>query len=45
MEIGARIDLLSALEFDPEEFIGQGQSYLTVMSDNGKRIAAGLQCA
>ena len=45
MEIGARIDLLSALEFDPEEFIGPGQSYLTVMSDNGKRIAAGLQCA
>ena len=44
MEIGAKIDLLSALEFDPQEFIGPGEDYLSVMSDNGKRIAAGLQC-
>lgn len=43
-EIGARIDLLSALEFDPEVTQGPGLDYLTVMSDNGRRLAQGLEC-
>lgn len=44
-EIGASVDLLSALEFDPAETIGAGQDYLTVMADNGARLAKGLQCS
>ena len=44
-EIGASVDLLSALEFDPAETIGAGQDYLTVMADNGTRLAKGLQCS
>jgi len=44
-EIGASVDLLSALEFDPAETIGAGQDYLTVMTDNGTRLAKGLQCS
>lgn len=44
-EIGATVDLLSALEFDPVEAIGTGQDYLSVMADNGARLAKGLQCS
>ncbi len=44
-EIGADVDLLSALEFDPAETIGPGEDYLSVMTDNGTRLSAGLQCA
>lgn len=44
-EIGASVDLLSALEFDPAETIGAGQDYLTVMADNGIRLVKGLQCS
>ncbi|MCW6004446.1 zinc ABC transporter substrate-binding protein [Micromonospora sp. CPCC 205371] len=43
--IGARIDLLAALEFDPSEAIGAGQDYLSVMRANGQRLHAGLDCA
>lgn len=44
-EIGAQVDLLSALEFDPAQTIGPGEDYLSVMADNGARLAAGLQCS
>lgn len=43
-EIGASVDLLSALEFDPEEATAPGEDYVSVMQDNGKRLATGLQC-
>ncbi|MHA6628743.1 metal ABC transporter substrate-binding protein [Pseudonocardia sichuanensis] len=42
--IGAKIDLLAALEFDPREALGPGQEYLSVMGDNGDRLYAGLGC-
>jgi zinc transport system substrate-binding protein len=44
-EIGASVDILAALEFDPAETIGAGQDYLTVMADNSTRLAKGLQCS
>jgi len=44
-EIGAQVDLLSALEFDPAQTIGRGEDYLSVMADNGARLSAGLQCS
>jgi zinc transport system substrate-binding protein len=43
-EIGAEIALLGALEFDPEEAIGAGEDYLSVMAANGEAIAEGLSC-
>lgn len=39
-EIGAKTDLLSALEFKPE---GNGD-YITVQSDNADRLVKGLDC-
>jgi zinc transport system substrate-binding protein len=42
--IGARVDLLAALEFDPGKAIGDGQDYLSVMRANGQRLHAGLGC-
>lgn len=42
--IGARIDLLAALEFDPANAIGGGEDYLSVMRANGQRLHAGLGC-
>ena len=44
-EIGANVDLLAALEFDPEEAIGPGQDYISVMKDNAQRLSRGLGCA
>lgn len=44
-EIGAQVDLLAALEFDPEVAIGEEQNYITVMKDNGKRLKKGLLCS
>ncbi|MBM3299713.1 MAG: zinc ABC transporter substrate-binding protein [Actinobacteria bacterium] len=43
-EIGANVDLLAALEFDPEEAIGPGQDYISVMKDNAQRLSRGLGC-
>ena len=43
-EIGAEVDLLSALEFDPAETIGRDEDYLSVMGDNGQRLNRGLRC-
>ncbi|GAA3513294.1 hypothetical protein GCM10022220_60800 [Actinocatenispora rupis] len=43
-EIGARVDLLAALEFDPTRALGAGQDYLTVMRGNGRRLHSGLEC-
>lgn len=43
-EIGAKVDLLSALEFDPRGSLGPDQDYLTVMAGNLKRIEKGLGC-
>jgi zinc transport system substrate-binding protein len=43
-EIGAEIDLLAALEFDPRGSIDEGATYLSVMDDNRERIAKGLEC-
>jgi zinc transport system substrate-binding protein len=42
--IGARVDLLAALEFDPGKALGAGQDYLSVMRGNGQRLHAGLGC-
>jgi zinc transport system substrate-binding protein len=44
-EIGADVDLLSALEFDPAASIGPDEDYLSVMRDNGRRLNSGLTCA
>jgi zinc transport system substrate-binding protein len=43
-QIGARVDLLAALEFDSETELGAGQDYLTVMRANGQRLSRGLDC-
>lgn len=43
-EIGARVDLLSALEFDPRGSLGPDQNYITVMQGNLNRIEKGLGC-
>jgi zinc transport system substrate-binding protein len=43
-EIGAEIDLLSALEFDPSESIDGAQNYLSVMTANSARLGKGLTC-
>jgi zinc transport system substrate-binding protein len=43
-EIGAEIDLLAALEFDPRGSIAPDATYLSVMDDNRERIARGLEC-
>jgi zinc transport system substrate-binding protein len=43
-EIGAQIDLLAALEFDPRESIAPDATYISVMEDNRERIATGLEC-
>jgi zinc transport system substrate-binding protein len=42
--IGARIDLLAALEFDPASALGADHDYLSVMRDNGRRLHTGLEC-
>ncbi|WP_462203680.1 metal ABC transporter substrate-binding protein [Frankia sp. CcWB3] len=42
--IGARVDLLAALEFDPGKALGAGQDYLSVMRGNGRRLHTGLEC-
>jgi zinc transport system substrate-binding protein len=42
--IGARVDLLAALEFDPSTALGAGQDYLSVMRGNGQRLHTGLDC-
>lgn len=43
--IGARVDLLAALEFDPGTALGAGQDYLSVMRGNGQRLRTGLECS
>jgi len=43
-EIGAEVDLLGALEFDPAEALGPGEDYLSVMAANGRALAHGLDC-
>lgn len=43
-EIGARTDLLGALEFDPAAAVGPGEDYLSVMRRNGKALSRGLGC-
>ncbi|MGQ0630759.1 MAG: metal ABC transporter substrate-binding protein [Sporichthyaceae bacterium] len=43
--IGAEVDLLAALEFDPSEEFGAGSDYLTVMRANSQRLNKGLDCA
>jgi len=43
-EIGAKTDLLSALEFDPSKERA-GADYLTVQAENADRLAKGLDCA
>jgi zinc transport system substrate-binding protein len=43
-EIGAKLSLLSALEFDPAETISPSEDYLSVMRGNGNRLALGLGC-
>jgi zinc transport system substrate-binding protein len=42
--IGARVDLLAALEFDPGKALGAGQDYLSVMRGSGQRLRTGLDC-
>jgi zinc transport system substrate-binding protein len=42
--IGARVDLLAALEFDPRKALGAGQDYLSVMRGNAQRLHTGLEC-
>lgn len=44
-EIGARADLLSALEFDPRSSAGSSADYVSVMQDNLNRIVKGLACS
>lgn len=44
-EVGARTDLLGALEFDPATAVGPGEDYLTVMHRNRAALARGLGCA
>lgn len=43
-EIGARTDLLGALEFDPSEALGADQDYLSVQRRNGESLRRGLDC-
>lgn len=42
-EIGAKTDLLSALEFDPAKET-PGADYISVQKDNANRLMKGLQC-
>jgi zinc transport system substrate-binding protein len=42
--IGARVDLLATLEFDPGTALGAGQDYLSVMRGDGQRLRTGLDC-
>jgi zinc transport system substrate-binding protein len=42
-EIGAKTDLLSALEFDPSKEHA-GASYISVQNDNADRLVKGLDC-
>lgn len=44
-EIGARTDLLGALEFDPAVALGAEQDYLSVQRRNGESLRRGLDCA
>jgi zinc transport system substrate-binding protein len=44
-EIGAEIDLLAALEFDPRGSISEDSTYLSVMDSNREAIARGLRCS
>jgi zinc transport system substrate-binding protein len=43
-EIGAGVDQLAALEFDPRQAIAADQDYLSVQRRNGHAIASGLGC-
>jgi zinc transport system substrate-binding protein len=43
-EIGAKTDLLSALEFDPSKE-HSGADYISVQTENADRLAKGLDCA
>jgi zinc transport system substrate-binding protein len=44
-EIGARTDLLGALEFDPSQALGADQDYLSVQRRNGESLRRGLDCS
>jgi len=43
-EIGARTDLLGALEFDPVDAVGPGEDYLSVQRRNAASLRQGLGC-
>ena len=43
-QIGAEIDLLAALEFDPRESVAPDATFITVMDDNREALSAGLVC-